>query len=212
MRPTLPISVIAPLFMLALASIALSACGSTDRALPIHPSDASRINVSVLRADFTQAAQAEHGSLPMVAGTAAALNVVVLRSVETVVEAPLVLRLFRVGNVVFTDTAFTGGVLGPAIPRAGANAQFLIPDSLVAPEVSWQVELDPLRTQPDSTRADNVLPRGAPASLVTVAVQPLRLRLVPVILSRHNDLDWECLSRERRAVCQTRPAAFSSGR
>jgi hypothetical protein len=171
-----------------LVCVALCACGGADRSAPVDPSSVTRINLRVERVRLTQATQDEDGTLPVVAGSAAVLNVVVTRSAESVVEVPLVLRLFRRGAMVFTDTARTGGVLGPTYPAVGFSAQFLIPAALVASDVSWQVELDPLRTHADSTRADNVLPGAVPAALPTVTVPPLRLRLVPITLGRHGGL------------------------
>ena len=63
---------------------------------------------------FTQVVQVGEGSLPLVSGVAAAAKVLVVCSRESVVEGQVVVRLFRGGVVVHTDTAQTGGVLGPS--------------------------------------------------------------------------------------------------
>jgi hypothetical protein len=170
---------------LAVATVALFACSGNDQPIGVDPLSVTRVNLRLERIVVTQVVQNDDGSLPLVAGSAAAVNVVVVRSVESVTEVPVVLRLFRGASVVFTDTAVTGGVLGPLTSTTSTNAQFLIPANFVASDVSWQVELDPARTQPDSSRSDNLLPSVTPAAFNTVAVTPLRLRLVPVILSRH---------------------------
>ncbi len=161
----------------------LTAC-STD-ARPVGPSGAGAANLSVRQVVFTQVVQDVEGSLPLVSGVAAAAKVLVVRSRESVDEVPVVLRLFRGGVVVHIDTALTGGVLGPAVSLVTASAGFLVPATLVAPDVSWQVELDPRQMVADSTRLDNVLP-ATPRAFNAVAVPPLRLHLVPVILSRHD--------------------------
>jgi hypothetical protein len=169
-------------------AIVVTACRSADRATPLDPSSDARTNLRLVSIQLSQATQDERGTLPMVAGMAAVLNIVVVRSTESVSEVPLVLRLFRGGAMVFTDTTRTQGVLGPLPPASGPNAQFLIPDSLVTAGVSWQVELDPLRAFPDSTRTDNLLPTTGPDTLNTVTVPSMRIRLVPIILSRHGGI------------------------
>lgn len=174
-----------PRFTVAVACLGLAACTSGERRAPVDPSGDIRVNLRLERVELTQAVQEEDGSIPMIAGTAAALNVVVARNAESVVEVPVVLRLFRGSTVVFTDTTRTGGVLGPLTRATHSSAQFLIPANLVATGISWQVELDPARTQPDSTRADNLFPRDFPETLNAVISPPFRLRLVPVKLALH---------------------------
>lgn len=169
----------------ATACLVLGACSGADRPGPVAPPIIPSVNLRLERVMFTQAVQDDAGSVPMIAGAAAAINVVVGRSRESVTEVPVVLRLFRGASVVFTDTTRTAGVLGPVTSATLTSAQFLVPSNLVASDVSWQVELDPARTQSDSTHDDNVLPRGTPEQLTALAVPPMRLRLVPVILSRH---------------------------
>jgi hypothetical protein len=176
---------------MAAASLFVGACSGGDRPGPVAPPISPVINLRLERVMFTQAVQDEAASVPMIGGTAAAINVVVGRSRESVTEVPVVLRLFRGSSIVFTDTTRTGGVLGPLTSATGTSAQFLVPSNLVTSDVSWQVELDPLRTQPDSTHDDNVLPRVAPERLTPVTVPPVRLRLVPVILSRHGGVSGD---------------------
>jgi len=161
------------------------ACSGGDRARVAEPPSVSRVNLRLERIVITQAVQDDDGSLPMVAGSAAAVNVIVGRSSESTVEVPVVLRLFRGTTLVFADTTRTGGILGPLTQATPTSAQFLIPATLVSPDISWQVELDPAQTQPDSTRIDNLLPRSPPEVLKTVVMPPIRVRLVPIILARH---------------------------
>ncbi len=163
----------------------LTACHSDTKA--VGP-DARPINLSLDQVIFTQGVQDEKGSLPLVAGAPAAAKVTIVRTVETVDEVSVVLRLFRGGLRIHTDTAKTGGVLGPTRSLLFASAEFLVPGALVAPDVSWQVALDPLERSADSTIADNVLPARSPAPLQTVALRPIRIRLVPVILTQYGDV------------------------
>ncbi len=174
-----------PRLRLALVCLGLCACASGESATPADPSSQTRVDLRLERVELTQAVQEDDGSVPMLAGTAVAVNVVIVRNSESVVEVPVVLRLFRGSTLLFVDTTRTGGVLGPLSPATATSAQFLIPANLVAPGISWQVELDPARTLPDSSRGDNILPRELPRELNTVVAPPIRLRLVPVILAEH---------------------------
>lgn len=170
-------------------SLFAAACGGgADRPTPVAPPPVPQVNLSLERAWPTQVVQDDDATVPLLAGTAAALNVFVGRSRESVTPVPVVLRLFRNGNLVRADTTRTVGVLGPLTVISPTSAQFLIPAGLVASDVSWQVELDPANTQPDSTRTDNRLPLSAPAPLRTLTAPTIRLRLVPVTLSRHGDI------------------------
>ena len=137
---------------------------------------------------FTQVVQNESGSIPLVAGAPAAAKVVITRSKDSVDEVPVVLRLFRRGLLVRSDTTRTGGPLSFAASFAASNAQFLIPGELVADDVSWQVEIDPGRTVLDSTRTNNRLPATGTESLRTVTLPPLRIRFIPVVLARHGNV------------------------
>ena len=164
--------------------LVVAGCGGEPK--PSEP-DATRINLALKQVLFTQVVQDEDGSLPLVAGAPASAKVTVVRSAETVDAVTVVLRLFRSGVLVHSDTAQTGGVLGPSSSLLNASAEFLVPGTLVSSDVSWQVVLDPLRQAADSTRTDNVLPRQSPAALQVVELRPIRVRLVPVILTQHGD-------------------------
>lgn len=166
----------------------LAACGGGDPKPIVGPGAGDGANLRLEQVVFTQVVQDDAASLPLIAGVPAAAKVLITRSRESVEEVPVVLRLFRGGVIVHTDTTRSGGVLSQVRSLATASAEFLVPASLVHSDVSWQVLLDPAQTRPDSTRTDNLLPAAAPAPLVTVAVPPLRVRIVPVILALHGDL------------------------
>ena len=170
------------------AGALLAACGAGDPNPIVEPGGGNGANLRLERVVFTQVVQNDAGTLPLIAGVSAAAKVLITRSRESVAEVPVVLRLFRGGVIVHTDTTRTGGVLSAVRSLATASAEFLVPASLVNSDVSWQVVIDPRQTQPDSTRTDNQLPAAAPELLVTVAVPPLRVRMVPVILASHGDV------------------------
>ncbi len=171
-----------------------AACGGPSKDLPTTPAAIGQAlgdgaNLRLTSVQFTQSIQDAENSLPLVAGAPIAVNVLVQRSTESSDEVPVVLRLYRNGTVIREDTAHTGGILSRSINEAAPSAQFLIPASVVVGGVSWQVELDPARTVPDSTRADNVLPASAPAALNIVALPPLHVRLVSIVLGNDDDAE-----------------------
>lgn len=174
-------------FALLLSSSA-SCDSSTDAGpTPIGPvPTGDGANLQLVGVQITQGTQDAAGSLPLIAGQPAVVNVLVVRSRESVEPVPVVLRLFRDGVLIRTDTARTGGILGPATNDAAPSAQFLIAGSLITASLAWQVEVDPARSSPDSTRTDNLLPGPTPAAMTIVAIPPLVMRLLPVILANHD--------------------------
>jgi hypothetical protein len=173
--------------LLAVAALC-GACHAGDSSPVVDPTDADQASLRLEQVVFTQVVQDDAGSLPLVAGSPAAAIVLITRSKESVAQVPIVLRLYRGAQLVYSDTTLTGGVLSKVRSLARPSAEFLIPASLIAADVSWQVAIDPGNTVPDSSRADNVLPANGPAAIVTVNVPPLHIRLVPVILIAHGNI------------------------
>lgn len=153
---------------------------------PVQPASGRVPNLRLQQVVFTQVTQDSAGSVALVTGRPAAVKVLVTRSIESVAEVSVVLRLFRNGAQVYADTAATGGVLGRGASLNAASAELLVPGEFVTPAVSWQVEIDPQLRTADSTRSDNRLPLGQPMALRTVDVPPLLLHFVPVILTQHD--------------------------
>lgn len=173
----------------AAAAFGLTGCVSADATAPAAPGPkppaADGANLRLASVQFTQGAQDTDGSIPMISGTAMVANVLVERSRESVVQVPVVLRLYRAGILIRTDTARTGGVLSAATNPASPSAQFLVPANVVTDSLSWQVELDPARSVADSVRTDNLLPATSPAPLATVQLPSLDVRFVPIVLSQN---------------------------
>ena len=168
----------------------LAACAGTDAVPPtgILPGTADGANLRLAQVVLTQGAQEPDGSIPLVAGMPAAVNVMIARSKESAREVPVVLRLFRGSAVVRIDTTRTVGILGPSISPASPSAQFLIPAEMVNDSLSWQVEIDPAQSVADSTRVDNQLPEGAPQSLSIVHLPTLDVHFVPIALATQGDV------------------------
>ena len=172
---------------LSLLAALITACGGgkpdvpTGPVPPVLPGDAA--NMRIASVQLTQATQDAQGTLPLIAGVAAAVNVLIERTRDSAVNAPVVLRLFRAGALIRTDTARTRGVLSPTTDLMAPSAQFLLPADVVSGDLSWQVQLDPAQLVPDSRRDDNTFPAAGPASVVVVQLPPLEMHFVPIIVS-----------------------------
>ena len=167
----------------------LTACAPNDATAPAPtpPAD-DGANVRVTRVQFTQGAQDEAGSIPMVAGRPMVANVLIQRSRESTASVPIVLRLYRGGVLLRVDTTQSGGVLGPSVNPASPSAQFLVPGVVVRDSLWWQVEIDPANTTPDSTRTDNLFPANAPGVVTSVELPSLDVHFVPITLTQHSGL------------------------
>ncbi len=144
---------------------------------------------SIVDAQFTQGIQAADGSIPMVLGSRAAVVNVLLRSLVPVTRPmQLVLRLFDAGGTLLrSDTVVASGPLGSAPTYTAPSAQFLVPASVLAAGVRWQVVRDPRKLVPDDTAANDVFPRTGTAALSTVNVPPLTIRFVPIVLGAYGN-------------------------
>lgn len=171
-------------FLVIASAVTLVACGH-DR---LTKGPDAGANLKIVTVQFSQAVQDLSGTVPLIEGSPAVAVVTIARSRDTIESnVPVVLRLFRAGVLVRTDTARTAGPLNPSTSIANPSAQFLIPGSVVAGAMSWQIEIDPARTLPDSIRSDNIWPRGAPSPLQVVSVPPLRIRFVPITLGANGN-------------------------
>lgn len=196
----------------ALLLSSMASCDNSSSAGPAPPEPGpigDGANLQLVGVQITQGAQDAAGSLPMIAGQPAVVNVLIARSKESVAEVPVVLRLFRNGVLIRSDTASTGGILSRATSDAAPSAQFLIPGSLIGTPLSWQVEVDPARSNPDSTRTDNLLPGPTAAPISIVPIPSIALRLLPVILGNHDgaagDVSSANIDRYLQTVRRTLP-------
>ncbi|MDX2183717.1 MAG: hypothetical protein SFW08_07030 [Gemmatimonadaceae bacterium] len=188
-RPSIPLRTLCS----GVASvILLAACGgeSNSGAPPtgLPPVVVDSANLRLLDAQFTQAVQNTTGTLPLVEGMPVTVNVLVTRArASTSLRAPVVLTLRRGTTLVRRDTAFTSGSLTPSASLAAPQVQFLIPGSQVTGALTWELELDPGATVPDSTRTDNRLPASGVGALNVVPLPGLSVRFVPIVLSSHGN-------------------------
>lgn len=146
-------------------------------------------DLAIVGVEFTQGVQDADGSIPMVlAGDAAAVNVLIRASVPTALPMQVVLRLFNgTGDLVRADTAVTKGTLGASATYSAPSAQFLLPATALHTGLRWQVVRDPRHAMPDDSAANDVFPLSGTRPLATVDVPTLNVRFVPIVLSSHND-------------------------
>jgi hypothetical protein len=171
--------------MRAAASVTvLAACGHDPLTTVPDPG----ANLAIVTVQFSQAVQDLQGTVPLIEGSPAVAIVTIARSRDTLESSvPVVLRLFRSGVLVRSDTARTAGPLNPSTSLNNPTVQFLIPGSVVTGALSWQIEIDPGQTQPDSTRSDNKVPAAVPAPLNVVTIPPFRIRFVPITLGANGN-------------------------
>ena len=142
-------------------------------------------DVSIVDAQFTQGIQTPGATIPIVlGGDAAVVNVLLRSTAATTPSMQIVLRLYdATGTLIRTDTARTSGTLGLSPNYSTPSAQFLVPASVIATGLHWQVERDPSHLVRDDSVANDIFPRAGHAALATIAVPPLTVRFVPIVLA-----------------------------
>ena len=144
---------------------------------------------AIIGAQVTQGVQSADGSIPIVlGGNAAVVNVVMRGTLNQPRAMQLVLRLFDAGGALLrADTVTRQATIDANPDYAAPDAQFLIPASMLAPGLRWQVARDPKGVTPDDSSANDVFPRTGTVPLATVTVAPLDIRFVPIILGAHGN-------------------------
>ena len=169
-------------------------------------------DASIVDAQWTQAAQAPDGSIPLVlGGNAAVLNVLLESTRAASRPGPLVLSLRDEADaLVHADTldlvALDGGG-GWATP----SAQFLVPSAILRPGLRWRVRRDPARTLVDADSTNDVFPRGGPAPLRVVSLPTMRLRFIPLTLAAHGNTTGQVTAGNLEEYLRTFRRVFPMG-
>jgi Bacterial Ig-like domain (group 2) len=145
-------------------------------------------DLAIFDAHFTQGVQNSQGTIPMILSGGAVAFQALLRAVPPItLPVPVVLRLTDAGGAtVWSDTARTGP-LGDSAGYAAPSVEFLVPASVLASGLRWQIVRDPLGRFPDDSAADDVFPRAGPALLPTANVPPLGIHFVPITLTANGN-------------------------
>lgn len=172
--------------------IASSLEGRADTALVLVttvdtlPDDA---DIAITAAVWTQGVQNVAGTIPLIPdGRAAVLNVLLNATRDIATPSRLVLRLLDgAGSVVHTDTAsvvVSSALLGAFV---APTVQFLVPATALRPGRRWEVVRDPSGALADADAANDRQPRAGAALLNLYEVPPLKIRLVPIVLTAHGN-------------------------
>lgn len=172
--------------------IASSLDGRADTALVLVtttdtlPDDA---DIAITAAVWTQGVQNAAGTIPLIPdGRAAVLNVLLSATRDIATPSVIVLRILDgAGNVVLSDTASV--VVSSASPGgfAAPTVQFLVPASALQRGRRWEVVRDPRGVLADADAANDRQPRAGAALLALYDVPPLKIRLVPIVLTAHGN-------------------------
>jgi hypothetical protein len=140
-------------------------------------------NLRIHRVDFIQVAQNALGDVALVRGKPTAIRLFPEASAPGYVNVPIAVTLRRAGATLFTTTV-TSGVMPTSADITSAVQGVLVPlpAALDLDGATLEVEIDPDGAYPERDEWDNTSPvHGDDASaIVTIAVPPLRIRLVPM--------------------------------
>jgi hypothetical protein len=173
----------------SIASVALAATLALIGACGGDPggtgpgSDGPNLRIETLF--LVQSVQTRDGEVPLVADKDAWLRVFVVANAANTLTPSVRVTLLQNGVVQQTTTIPAGGVSVPTkVDQSSMTNSWnlKIPKAMVQPGLQVLAEVDPDNQVEESDEQDNSFPvSGTPQSLSITALQPLRLRLVPVV-------------------------------
>ncbi len=145
------------------------------------------LNLRIVGAYLTQSVQTFGGAVPLVAGRDGYLRVFVTAS-QVNAAAPVVrVRFYSDGTLESTNSISAPGLSTPQSANEGSLSSswnLAVPGSLIQPNLSIQVDLDPDNTIAEGNETDNSFPAsGAPLALDVRQATTFRVTLVPVLQS-----------------------------
>jgi len=142
------------------------------------------VNLRIQRVWLTQSTQNVEGSVPLVESRDAFLRVFVTASPGTPVTPAVRVRLYKSGGLIQTLTVPAPGSSTPSTileGSLGSSWNVQIPGSMMQPNTSMLVDVDPGNSIPESNEGDNTFPASGAAQAINVqAVSPAIVRLVPI--------------------------------
>jgi hypothetical protein len=144
---------------------------------------ASVANLVIDRVTLTQSVQRFHNSIPLVAGgNGVIVNVFATTSQSLGDARPVVrVRFMKGGVVIAEDSRAATDSLTAAVNASVPNHQVFFPATVLQAGVSVVAEVDPANVRGESSRTDNVYPRGGATMAVDLrSVPPLVVRFVPL--------------------------------
>jgi hypothetical protein len=142
------------------------------------------LNLRVETLFLVQSVQTRDGTVPLVADKDAYLRVFVLANEANTLTPSVRVTLLQNGAVLQQTTIPAGGTSVPTkVDQSSMNNSWnlKIPKAMVQPGLQVLAEVDPANEVEESDEQDNSFPvSGTPKTLSITALQPLRIRLVPV--------------------------------
>jgi hypothetical protein len=148
---------------------------------------ATTLNLSIEGVHLNQGSQTAGGVIPVIAGRAGLLRVIVRANEPNSSLPPLRVRLYQgavLRREVLIPRASPGIPLVPDLSLLQHTYNLSLRGDEVVEGLSVEAELDPAETIPETTREDNRWPRGAgSAAMQVVGLAPLRIVFIPVYSS-----------------------------
>jgi hypothetical protein len=171
-------------------SVALAAGDSVGVSVTYTGGPLAMVNLSIAGTQLIQSTQRPDNSVPMVANRDALLRVFVVANTSNTAGPAVRVRLFSNGlQVDSVDVPAPSASVPQSVDTASLAASWnvLVPAARVAVGLSYQVEVDPDGSVPETDETDNRWPGAAGKQSVTVqAVPALRVLFVPVKQSVNN--------------------------
>ena len=167
-------------FLLLASSLAVgAACGD-------KPTEGSGgVNLRIETMYLVQSVQSRDGSVPLVAGNGAYLRVFVVANAANTLTPAVRVRLLRPG---LADELITIPAPSSSVPTSVDQSSLAkswnvpIPGTTIQPGLQIVAEVDPTDAIDEANEQDNSFPvSGTPRSLEVAALQPFKIRFVPMV-------------------------------
>jgi hypothetical protein len=174
-------------FLTAGAVALAAACGGDSGAPTGGGSTGPDLRIETLY--LVQSTQTRDGSVPLVAGKDAELRVFVLASAANSLTPAVRVRLYQGGVIQQTLTIPAPGASVPTSVDQSSLASswnVKIPAATIQPGLQILADVDPTNAMVESNEQNNSFPAtGSPLSLSVTAMQPFRIRFVPMVQSEN---------------------------
>jgi hypothetical protein len=166
--------------------VAVGAGGTAGAAITYAEAGVAGLNYRIDGVYLTQSVQTYAGTVPLVANRDGYLRVFVTASEANAGSPDVRVRFYSAGALVSEQTIVRTGPT-PLAPQEGSLASswnLAVPRSLIQPNLSLRITVDPANLVPETNESDNDFPSGGLALTpeVRTAAQ-FRVTLVPIVTS-----------------------------
>lgn len=171
-----------PGVLLPFALTLLAACSDGSGGSTGPKTDGLNLRIETMY--LVQSTQTRDGTVPLVAGKDAYVRVFALADRENTATPAVRVRFYQGGALKETMTIPAGESSVPtAVDQASLTSSWntKVPGSLIQPGLQVIADVDPGNEVPEADEKDNSFPvGGSPQTLNVVAMQPFRMRFVPI--------------------------------